>query len=296
MLSRSTRRRGLTLLEVILAIAILGGALAVIGELIRLGSRSAAQARDLTTAQLYCESKLNAIAAGIEEPTAISAAPLDESGEWIYFIEPQEIDEQGMLAVRVTVMQSPDLVARPVSFSLSRWIIDPTVEEAAAALAAEMKAAAQEALASANSGGSAGGGTGNAGPAGGQDPTGGTGLPGGVGGPMGQDAAGGFGGFGPGGFGAGGGPDGGNAGGQGPGGQGPGGRGNGDGGGRPGRSGDRGGGFGGPRGGQGGGPGGRGPGGGGPGGFGGFGGGQPNGPRGGGPGGQGPGQGGFRGR
>src|SRR5687768_7200671 len=88
-------RRGLTLLEVILAIAILGGALAVIGELIRLGSRSAAQARDLTTAQLYAETKLNAIAAGIDEPTSLSAEPLDEAGEWIYSVEPQETDEPG---------------------------------------------------------------------------------------------------------------------------------------------------------------------------------------------------------
>src|SRR5687767_15977226 len=104
-LSRRSCRRGLTLLEVILAIAILGGALAVIGELIRLGSRSAAQARDLTTAQRCCESKVNALAAGIDEPTAVSAAPLDDSAGWIYSVEPQQTDEQGMIAIRVTVAQ-----------------------------------------------------------------------------------------------------------------------------------------------------------------------------------------------
>jgi type II secretory pathway pseudopilin PulG len=241
---RRFRRCGLTLLEVILSIAILGGALAVIGELIRIGSRSAANARDLTTAQLYCESKLNSLAAGIDEPTSVSAAPLDDSGEWIYFVEPQDADEAGMIAVRVTVMQSPDQVAQPVSFSLSRWILDPAVVEAAAALEAEMKAKAQEQLASAQSGQSGGAGAADAAAldpaAGGGAGGGNVQLPGGVGGP----GAGGQGGFGgPGGFGAGGGPGQDGAGGQGPGGRGDGNnRGDGGGQGNRGRRG-RGGGF-----------------------------------------------------
>jgi type II secretory pathway pseudopilin PulG len=262
---RRFRRPGLTLLEVILSIAILGGALAVIGELIRIGSRSAANARDLTTAQLYCESKLNSLAAGIDEPTSISAAPLDDSGEWIYFIEPQDADEAGMIAVRVTVMQSPDQVAQPVSFSLSRWILDPAVVEAAAALEAEMKAKAQEQLAAAQSGQSGGAtatGSETLDPAAGGGAGGGNvPLPGGVGGPGGAGGLGGFGG--PGGFGAGGGPGQDGAGGQGPGGRGDGNNGNGDGGG--GNRGRRGRGFGPGGGGPGGRPGGGGTGGGGPG-------------------------------
>ncbi|MBW8884274.1 MAG: prepilin-type N-terminal cleavage/methylation domain-containing protein, partial [Planctomycetia bacterium] len=55
---RSAPQRGLSLMEVILAIAILGGALAMIGQLIRIGSRSAAEARDLTMSQLYAESEM----------------------------------------------------------------------------------------------------------------------------------------------------------------------------------------------------------------------------------------------
>src|SRR3954462_5407230 len=43
-----SNRRGLTLLEVLLSIAIFGGALVAIGELIRIGSQCAATARDLT--------------------------------------------------------------------------------------------------------------------------------------------------------------------------------------------------------------------------------------------------------
>lgn len=138
-------RRGLSLMEVILAIAILGGALAVIGELIRIGARNAATARDLTTAQLYCESKLAELSAGIEDPTAGGEGTLDEFGEWQYTVTSEPLDIEGLLAVTVTVQQSPDVISRPVSFSLTRWIIDPAVVEAAEAADAAAEAARQEA-------------------------------------------------------------------------------------------------------------------------------------------------------
>lgn len=138
-------RRGLSLMEVILAIAILGGALAVIGELIRIGARNAATARDLTTAQLYCESKLAELSAGIEDPTAAGEGTLDEFGEWQYTVTSEPLDIEGLLAVTVTVQQSPDAISRPVSFSLTRWIIDPATVEAAEAADAAAEAARQEA-------------------------------------------------------------------------------------------------------------------------------------------------------
>ena len=61
---RQAPHRGLSLLEVILAIAILGGSLATIGQLIRIGARNAAEARDLTMAQLYAESQMNRLSSG----------------------------------------------------------------------------------------------------------------------------------------------------------------------------------------------------------------------------------------
>ena len=50
-------RRGLSLLEVIIALAILGLGLATIGELIRIGTDSAKRARQQTTAQLLCQGR-----------------------------------------------------------------------------------------------------------------------------------------------------------------------------------------------------------------------------------------------
>lgn len=119
------RRRGISLLEVILAIAILGGSLAVLGELIRIGTLGAASARDLSTAQILCETKLAEISAGIVTPDPVDSAQADETGEWLYSVASEQIDQQGLLAVTVTVQQNPDIFARPVSFALVRWIVDP---------------------------------------------------------------------------------------------------------------------------------------------------------------------------
>ena len=70
-------------MEVILSIAILGGAMATIGELIRIGAANAAIARDLTTAQIYCESRMAEVASGAVTLDSVGTEPLDESGEWL---------------------------------------------------------------------------------------------------------------------------------------------------------------------------------------------------------------------
>ena len=125
---------GLSLLEVLLALAILGGALVTIGELHSLGRRAGVQARDLTTAQILCESKLAEIVAGITPTESVLQQPLGdetlEDSSWLYSIESQEASQPGLLAVQVTVEQDPKQIGRPVRFSLVRWVVDPNRETA----------------------------------------------------------------------------------------------------------------------------------------------------------------------
>ena len=123
-------RRGLSLLEVMLAIAILGGALAVIGELIRIGARNAEAARDTATAQRLCETKMAEIAAGLLLPEPVTSAPVEDycqPDEWLYSVQVEQVNSEGMIAVWVTVEQNPSVVSRPVSFTLVRWMMDPQV-------------------------------------------------------------------------------------------------------------------------------------------------------------------------
>ncbi len=125
-------RRGLSLLEVILAIAIFGASLAVIGELVRIGNDNAAAARDLSDGQRICSNVMNEIAAGVLPPTAASQAPCPEDATWLYSIAADSTDVSGLLAVTVTVEQDPQFYSRPHSVQLVRWVADPAVLEAAA--------------------------------------------------------------------------------------------------------------------------------------------------------------------
>ena len=129
--------RGLSLLEVILALAILAGSLAVVGELVRVGADAGLASRELTNAQLWCNSRMEQIAVGLLLPDPIGPIAVEEdpSGTWLYTIASQPVDDQGLLLVVVTVHQDPMQVSRPVSFSLVRWMVDPQLEMSMSAAA-----------------------------------------------------------------------------------------------------------------------------------------------------------------
>ena len=142
--SARCRRRGFSLLEVVLALAILVAAIAVLGELVRLGLDNAAAARDLTQAQLLCESKLAELTSGVIEPQSISnaafAAEIDPEREWTYSIALSPLDLQGLISATVTVTENVSGERQPRQFSLVRWLRDPGVELPSEAAAAQTEA------------------------------------------------------------------------------------------------------------------------------------------------------------
>jgi type II secretion system protein I len=150
-----TVRSGMTLLEVILAIAILGGSLAVLGELVRIGTRTARAARVLTTAQLLAESLVAEVTAGVTAPDPIDGVINDFGGfRWQYVVQIEQVDQKGLLAVAVTVREDKDISEKPVSFALVRWMIDPQTEcdlEAAAAATASASSSGSESSSAASS-------------------------------------------------------------------------------------------------------------------------------------------------
>ena len=126
----SKRRPGFSLLEVILALAILAGAVAVLGEVARHGLDTARIARDLTSAQLLCESLSAEITSGLVQPDSVERAKVDAVSDpsqmgWVYSVEVESTDIEGLLAVRVTVMQDLPEERHPVRCSLVRWMQDP---------------------------------------------------------------------------------------------------------------------------------------------------------------------------
>ena len=120
-------------MELILALAILCGAIAMLGELSRLGMTYADYARDATQAQLLCQGKLDEIVAGVSLPEAeqdVPFDPIDENeiqSEWLYSVEVAPLDEEGLTEVRVTVTQDVPAQKRPVEITLVRWMIDSSM-------------------------------------------------------------------------------------------------------------------------------------------------------------------------
>lgn len=122
-------RRGLSLLEVILAIAILGGSLAAIGGLVRIGVLSAIQTRLRSEANIFCDAKMAELSAGVLELRAYSETPIENEPEWYYTVEVENSTEIGLLFATVTVGQSES--EDPLLVSISRFLPDPEYDPAA---------------------------------------------------------------------------------------------------------------------------------------------------------------------
>ena len=106
-------RAGMTLLEVILAIAILGGSLAMLGEFVRIGTRSAHAARVLSTAQLLADIARRRDHRRYHHPPIDPGRRADDFGgfDWQYVVQMEQVDQQGLLAVAVTGARKHGCVA-----------------------------------------------------------------------------------------------------------------------------------------------------------------------------------------
>jgi len=123
-----TPHSGFTLLEVILALAILAGAVAAIGELVRIGLHNADVARQLTRAEMLCESISDQVAAGAIAATSTSGVQCDDDPRFLYSIAVDQANQSSLLTVQVTVVRDLPAEQHPVPFKITRWMVDPGIE------------------------------------------------------------------------------------------------------------------------------------------------------------------------
>lgn len=114
----------MSLIEVVLALAILGGALAILGEIIQLADRNAADAQALQTAQLHAESVIDELQSGARSLGAdVVDEPLDAESQppWLLSITVGTSDVTGVIPLEIEVKQDLPENLRPVRFRLTRW-------------------------------------------------------------------------------------------------------------------------------------------------------------------------------
>jgi general secretion pathway protein I len=127
------RRGGFSLLEVILAMAILTGGIAVLGEVARLAIDCARSSRQTAQAQLICQSKMEEIISGSAAPTAVDwtdpgVASLNPTEpKWLYAVTVESSPSPcpNLLLVSVCVHPNLPAEARLTEVAMSRWMIDP---------------------------------------------------------------------------------------------------------------------------------------------------------------------------
>ncbi|HJQ79492.1 MAG TPA: prepilin-type N-terminal cleavage/methylation domain-containing protein [Lacipirellulaceae bacterium] len=119
--------RGFTLLEIILALAILAGSLAALGEVMRLADQNAAATRDETQAQIIASSVLDELIAGVLPLTAVNQSPVavESDPPWVFSIALEQTGYAELIAVRVLVEQQADARLQPARFELVRWLPNP---------------------------------------------------------------------------------------------------------------------------------------------------------------------------
>jgi prepilin-type N-terminal cleavage/methylation domain-containing protein len=135
-------KRGLSLLEVMIALALLVGSAAVLSQLMDLGQRQALRAADITEAQTLCQNLLNELLAGTISWESTESQPIDPFSPWDYTIQIEPIGDGQLSSVTVIVTQhqeerfdeSDPKAPAPPQYRLSRWVyrpgasVDPSLE------------------------------------------------------------------------------------------------------------------------------------------------------------------------
>ena len=128
MRGNASQRCGLSLLEVILSIAILGASMVVIGHLYNLGFRAARQAQFRSEANLLVDSIMAELAAGVIPAESTDGTTIESAPDWQYEIEIEDSQQPGLFLATVVVKRVPESDILPGGLSIVRFIPDPDYE------------------------------------------------------------------------------------------------------------------------------------------------------------------------
>lgn len=132
-MNSQTHRDAFSLLEMILALALLGTSLGILSQVAMTGTDAALEAEQLAQARMIAQSRMAEVLSANFTPAAVppsSTAAMDSASTvpWQYQIDVVPASMDGMLAIRVSVQALDEDGGPPtVQYSIVRWMIDPAL-------------------------------------------------------------------------------------------------------------------------------------------------------------------------
>lgn len=129
--TRARRRRGLSLLEVVLALTILAMSAGILASITSNAVDNGMMGHRLATAQILAESKMAEVVTGaipIQGGTGwtLITDPVP-SGTWYYQIETTTTGNQDMIGFRLAITDEIAMANNAELFFVARWMIDPNL-------------------------------------------------------------------------------------------------------------------------------------------------------------------------
>ena len=115
---------GITLLEVLIALAIFLGAVTVVAQIVSTGSQAAIGAQQRAEAVHRCETVLAEALAG-SIPLQTSGATFEDNPEWSWNMTVGDGPHVDLLAIEVVVVHTNQLGETDPPFTLDRWVRNP---------------------------------------------------------------------------------------------------------------------------------------------------------------------------
>lgn len=129
--SRTSSRFGMSLLEVVLALAILAMSAAILAQITRTATDNGLIAHRLATAQILAESKMAEVVTGaIPLQGAVGWMPITDTvprGTWYFQLQTESAARKDMVGIRLSVTDQAGADENKEVFYIVRWMIDPAL-------------------------------------------------------------------------------------------------------------------------------------------------------------------------
>jgi general secretion pathway protein I len=127
LVSPTSRRQGLSLLEVLVALAVFLMALVALGTLSSMGGKRALNVDETNLATQICQSKMNEVMAGSIPVNGSSGGSVDEYPGWEWSMDSEAGAVTGLYTVTIRVTRQGS-EGKSVGASLTQMVMDPALK------------------------------------------------------------------------------------------------------------------------------------------------------------------------